>query len=361
MKKILISARDLQIGGIEKSLINLINYLLEKQYKITLVLERKTGDLLKNIPKNVEILEYNPCENQFKTIRKTINLLKRMAFIIKYKNKFDTSISYATYLKSGSFVARISSKNSCLWCHADYLALFNEDKQKVEEFFEELKYEKFSKIIFVSKVGQENFLKVFPKIQNTYICNNLIDYNEIYKQTEEKIALKYDDSKFTFLNVGRHDEKQKRLSRIIEAAQKLKRENYNFRIIFVGEGKDTKIYKEKAKECNLEDIIIFMGKKNNPYPFFKIANAVVLSSDYEGYPVVFLESFILNKPIITTDVSDYKDVQNGRGIVVQKNANDLYKAMKKILDDGYTVLNKFDVINYNEEIKRKLDFLLQKY
>ena len=49
----------------------------------------------------------------------------------------------------------------------------------------------------------------------------------------------------------------------------------------------------------LEDNIKFLGKKKNPYPYYKLADAVVLSSDYEGYPVVFLESYILNKPIIT--------------------------------------------------------------
>lgn len=60
MKKILISAKSLKIGGIEKSLVNLINYLLENSYKITLVLEEKDGDLLKEIDDKVKIITYTP-------------------------------------------------------------------------------------------------------------------------------------------------------------------------------------------------------------------------------------------------------------------------------------------------------------
>ena len=354
MKKILLSAKDLKIGGIEKSLVNLIKYLSQKKYKITLVLEEERGELLDKIPKSVKIVKYTPNKNKVIIIRKAINLFKRITFILKYRKKFDVAISFTTYLKSGSFVARMASKNSCLWCHADYLELFKGDKLKVKEFFEELHFENFSKIVFVSKTAKENFRIIFPEYKNIYYCNNLIDYKDIYRKTREPIDLKYTEKEVTFLNVGRHDERQKKLSRIIEAAYKLKKDKFNFRIIFVGSGKDTKRYKLMVKEYGLENNVIFEGEKTNPYPYFKIANAIVLSSDYEGYPVVFLESFILNKPIITTNVSDYKDVQEGRGIVVQKNTDSLYRAMKRIIIEGYNIKKEFNIIRYNEEVKENL-------
>lgn len=361
MKKILLSARDLKIGGIEKALISLINYLLEQGYDVTLVLEKKEGELLKNIKDNVTILEYTPSSMKLGLIRKTVNLLKRLKFIIKYANKFDVSISFATYSESGSFVARTASRNSILWCHADYLSLFEGNHEKVEDFFENIYYDCFSKIVFVSESARKTFLEVFPNQKNTYYCNNLVDNKEIYEMTEETIKLKYNQETTTFLNVGRHDEKQKKLSRIIKAAIVLKKENYNFRIIFVGEGQDTSKYIKLVKKYNLQKNIIFVGAKKNPYPYFKIANCVILSSDYEGYPVVFLESYILNKPIITTNVSDYKDIQNGRGIVTSKDVKGIYKAMKSFLDNGYQIKKEFNVIEYNQSIKNKLSKILEKF
>ena len=140
MKKILISAKDLKIGGIEKSLITLIKYLIEHGYKVTLMLEERSGELLKNISTDVEIIEYKPCSIIFMPIRKIVNLFKRLNFLLRYKNRFDISISYATYSKVCSFTARNASRKSILWCHADYLAVFEGNKEQVKEFFYSILY-----------------------------------------------------------------------------------------------------------------------------------------------------------------------------------------------------------------------------
>ena len=209
MKNILISIRDLQIGGIEKSAITLTNYLIENGYNITLVLEEIKGELLNQINPNINIIKYKPCTK--KIIGKFVNGFKRLKFLKDYKNKFDVSISYATYSKVSSFVTRQASINSILWCHADYLELFEKDTKKLEDFFDEIYYDKFSKIVFVSKSARQSFLKVFPKQKNTYYCNNLIDCNKIYIKAAERADIEYNQDITTFLNVGRHDEKQKKL------------------------------------------------------------------------------------------------------------------------------------------------------
>ena len=65
--------------------------------------------------------------------------------------------------------------------------------------------------------------------------------------SNEEIKLKKENDIITFLNVGRHDEKQKRLTRIIEVANKLKEDGYKFRVVFVGDGKDSDKYKKIVK------------------------------------------------------------------------------------------------------------------
>ena len=358
MKNILIAARDLKIGGIEKALLTLINYFIEHGNNVTLVLEEKKGELLKQLNTNVKIIEYKPCSIKFMPIRKIINFNKRINFIIKNKNKYDVSISFATYSKVGSFVARVASKKSILWCHADYLELFDGNQRKVKDFFWQLYYDKFSKIVFVSKKAKKSFIRIFPNMKNVYYCNNLINSNEIYEKTEEKINIEYNQEVTTFVNVGRHDEKQKKLTRIIKAAIILKRDGYKFRIIFVGSGPDTIKYKRIVQKYNLQKNVLFTGEKENPYPYYKIANCVVISSDYEGYPVVFLESYVLNKPIITTDVSDFEDIKDGRGFVVKKDEKEIYKAMKLFIENGYTIKKEFNSVKYNFEIENKLKKIL---
>lgn len=355
MKKILFTAKNLNIGGIEKALVMLINYLSEEN-EITLVLENKEGILLNELKNNIKVEQYKPAKSKSKIFQKIQNLSKRIRAILKYKNKYDVSVSFATYSIPGSFIARIASKKSILWGHADYWSLFNEDEAKMKQFFEDIKYKGFSKIVFVAKSAKESFLKLFPEKKDcTYYCNNLIDAERIKELQNEEIELKKDNNIITFLNVGRHDEKQKKLTRIIDASSKLKAEGYNFKIIFVGDGKDQAIYKKLIKQKGLEDTIILLGAKKNPYPYFKICDCVLLSSDYEGYPVVFIESFILNKPIITTKVSDYEDVENGRGIVCEKTMEGIYGAMKEFLENGYVFRTEFDCKDYNTKTIKKLN------
>ena len=225
--------------------------------------------------------------------------------------------------------------------------------------FEEICYDEFSKIVFVAKSAKESFTQIFTEQKNVYYCNNFIDSTKIFELAKEKINIRYNQDITTFLNVSRHDETQKRLSRIIKAASLLKRENYKFRIIFVGNGNDTQKYKYLAEKYNVSHNIIFEGSKDNPYPYFKISDCIILSSDYEGYPVVFLESFLFNKPVITTDVSDYKVIQDGRGIVTEKNTKSIYKAMKEFINNGYKIEKKFNVRKHNLEVEKQLKKILK--
>ncbi len=350
MKKLLFAAVDMNVGGIETALLTLLNYLAEKDYEITLVLEKKQGAFLPKLNSKIQVLEYNPSTCKLVILRKIINFIKRLKFITKYKDKFDFSASFATYSNMASFVARTASKNNALWGHADYLELFRHDKEKVKSFFDNLHYEEFRKIIFVSEKAKETFLQIYEDCKDKVIvCNNMIDYKKIENLADEEIEEK--KNTYTFVNIGRHDEKQKKLTRILEASKKLVKEGYNFEVWFIGEGEDTNKYKEFVKEHELKDFIKFMGVKKNPYPYMKLADSVVLSSDYEGYPVVFVESFVLNKPIITTDVSDaLKDVQNKYGIVTSKDTAEIYNAMKTFLEREFIIKEKFNPEKYNKEI-----------
>lgn len=358
MKKLLFSAVDMNVGGIETALLTLLNYLAEKNYEITLVLEKKQGTFLQNLNDKIKVVEYNPSNCKIVLLRKIINSTKRIKFILKYKNKFDFAASFATYSNMASFVARTASTNNALWGHADYLELFNYDKEKVKTFFNNLHYDEFKNIVFVSKKAKETFLEIYPNSKNKVIvCNNIIDYKKIETLSNEKIEEK--KNVYTFVNVGRHDEKQKRLTRIIEASKNLKQEGYNFEVWFIGEGKDTNIYKELVKKYKLEECIKFVGAKKNPYPYMKLADTIILSSDYEGYPVVFVEAFVLNKPIITTNVSDaLEDVQNKYGIVTSKDEEGIYEAMKTFLQNGFTIKEKFNSEKYNNNITEEIEKLI---
>lgn len=360
MEKILFSAYSMEFGGIETSLQTLLNYLARK-YEITLVLEKKQGVFLEKLDKNINIVEYTPSSNKNIIVRKFLNLLNRINFTFKYKNKYSFSASFATYSKVSSFVARTSSKNSALWVHADYMDLFNNNEIEFKKFFKEISFRKFKKIVFVAESAKNSFLKIYPELnEKSIFCNNLINYEQISKKAKEDIIDVKKEDIYTFVNISRHDERQKKISRIIEACRLLRDDKFEFRVILVGDGQDHNLYMKMIEEYKLQNNVIVVGAKDNPYPYLQLSNAFILSSDYEGYPVVFLESLVLNKPIITTNISDAKkDIDEKFGIVTSKSPLDIYRAMKNFIEENYEIENKFLAKEYNEDIINKLEEIIK--
>lgn len=358
MKKILFASYSLDVGGIETALVTLLNYLADKgeKYDITLMLEKKQGVFMDKLPKNIKIITYEPSTIKIKLIRKIANYIKQLSFKVKYKNKFDTSICYATYSFPCSFVARNASKNPVLWVHNDYLNFYNNDINQYKLFFKKLKVEEFRKIVFVSNYGRKSFTAIFPEFcKKTILCNNLIDYKTILEKSNEKVKDLKDSMVVTFINIGRHNEKQKKISRIINATRKLNKQGYKFRVLLVGKGIDTRQYQNMSKDLKN---IIFLGFKKNPYPYLIKSNCLLLSSPSEGYPVVFVEAQILGKPIVTTDVSDSKkDIEGKYGIVTDNSEDGVYEGMKRFLDEGF-IPNEFSAEEYNKDIMKKIEKII---
>ena len=355
MKKILLAAYSLDVGGIETALITLLKHLAPK-YDITLVLEKKEGIFLESVPDGVNIITFEPCKLKFAPIRKLINFYKQQKFKLKYGNKFDFSACYTTYSLPSSFVARCASQNSALWVHNNYMDFYDQDIKKYKDFFNSLKADQFKKIVFVSKFDMNMFNVYFHNFKHkTMFCNNLIDYESIIQKSNEKNNQNKGNNSYTFINIGRHDEKQKKLTRIINATKKLNKEGYKFNVAFIGDGLDTQKYKELSKKVKN---IFFLGRKKNPYPYLKNSDCLLMSSSFEGYPVVFVEAMILGKPIVTTDVSDAKnDIDGKYGIVVENSENGVYEGMKNFLENGFTP-EKFSAEEFNKEIMEKLDKII---
>ncbi len=356
-KKILFTAYSLSLGGIEKALVNLLNVLDENKYDITLILEKKEGIFLEQIPKYIKVLEYHIDDNKNIFVRKLKNRIHLLKWKLKNKNQFDFAISFATYSIPGTHLALSASRKNALWIHNNYYQLYEGNLKEMKKFFHRIKMKKFKHHVYVSYDNMNTILKYFPNYKNrSLVCNNMIDYKMIREEAMKPISLK--KTVTTFVNVGRHEEHQKRLSRIIDAADRLKREGYQFQVWLVGDGVNHKHYVEQIKTLHLDDVIIFFGKQKNPYPYYKLADAVLLSSKYEGYPVVFVEAMTLNKPIITTAVSDYQEIENKYGIVVENNASSIYYAMKEFLEHGFEIKEPFDPQKFNDKMKAILENLM---
>ncbi len=352
-KKLLFTAYNLNIGGIETSLVNLLNNIDYSKYDVTLILERKEGILLNEINKNVIVKELKVSNFKISFIRKIINFIRKLLFSLKYKNKFDFSCCYATYSYSGNKLALIGSKNSSIYVHSNYKDLYKSDFKKFKEFFDSRNIDKFRNIIFVSFESRNDFLKYYPYLKDkTKVFNNFINVSKIINLSKETINEKKPNN-ILFVYVGRLDDSSKKLSRAIEIVKNID----EITLWMVGDGPDRAKYEKLVSDYDLKDRVLFIGEKKNPYPYIEKADYVILTSDYEGFPVIYLESLVLKKPIITTIgvSSDHLNI-NDYAYIISKNNKKMIDDVKKVLKSK-TKYIEISIDNLQKERIKELENL----
>lgn len=356
-KNILISANTLCIGGIEKSLINLLKNIDLKKYNIDLILEHATGELLNEVPTNINILEYKPYNLKIKPIQKILNLLKQTRYKLTLKNAYDISICYATYSYPDNFITRLASKNRILFVHSDYTKLYN--KEELLKFFNTRHINEFNKIVFVSKESKDNLIKYYPNIvDKSIVINNIIDIEKIKKLSEEKIENVFNKKDINLLFVGRLEEGSKNIMFQLSKIKDLKKIYKKIKLYIIGDGPDKEKYIKYIDDNKLNDNIVMLGQKSNPYPYIKKCDYLLLTSNYEGYPVIFNEAITLKKDIISTiKISDnYTCIGDNFGFLISKD--NFVLEIQKILDNKLHNNDKINIEDINNKRIKDIEELI---
>ena len=324
-KDLLFTDVNLKIGGIETAQINLLNRIDYKKYNVTLILEERCGELLNRVPKEVNIKEVKVSNNKIVVLRKLINATRKLIFKILNYNNYDFSCCYTTYSYSSNKLALMASSNSSFYVHSDYSNVYNNEKD-FREFFDTRNINEFKSIIFVSNESRNSFLKYYKNLEKkTYVFNNFIDTKNILDKSNEPIEEKKSKNKKLFVFVGRLDDSSKKLKRAINLAHNIN----DIELWIIGDGPDRKMYEEYNDGNNR---VKFLGRKTNPYPYLKEADYFILTSDYEGFPVTYLESIVLNKDIITTlNTSDDNIDMKDYAYIISKDEDKMINEVKDII------------------------------
>ena len=360
-KKVLLASYDLNTGGIETALVNLIKKLDSSNYDITLYLEKKDGYLLNELSKSVKVKQQKVFSTKLRIFNKSFNILNKIKFLITNFKEYDFGCCYATYSLSSNFLARYASNNSCIYIHSDYTKVYENDINKINGFFKDRKLDKFKHIVFVSNESKENLISIYPRFSDkSKVINNFIDNERYLKLSEEKIKETKPKGKKLFLFVGRIDESSKNLTRLINSFNQAIKQNSKVELWIVGSGPDEKMVKELIEELKLEKNVKMLGLKSNPYPYYKLCDYVVLTSNYEGFPVVYGEAITFKKKIITTiDVSDeFIKIPNNFGYICKKNEKDISSTIFKVSTHDTLKYKTVDIDKANENKLSELKKLI---
>ena len=366
MKKILFCINNMNVGGIQKSLVELLKLLAEdNEYKISLYCIKNGGLLMSEIPKNIEILygdeiikisesSLKECYKMgkfyffmrafFSTWSKFFG--KRIpVFIItkmmrKIEGEYDVAISFTQPIDDKKFFCLsneivlkcCSSKTKATFVHCDFKVYGGNTK------YNRSLYKKFDKIAVVSKSVGKQLIKCMPYVENkTHVVENYCDSNLIKKMADIN-PINY--NKITIVTVARLSE-EKGILRCIPIFKKIIDDGFFVEWHIVGDGPLKKEINDSIIENKLEKIIYLHGEQSNPYRFMKNANFFFLPSYHEAAPLVFSEALVFKLPILTTKTLSAIEMIKDRdvGLVCENNEDGIYKILKNALINGFDKIN----------------------
>ncbi len=231
MEKILFGITGLTLGGAERVLVDIANNLCNK-YEITIFTIYAKGELENQLKPQVKIksLYKEQYENLPKFERKYIAPLRVLLFknqiYKKYiKENYDVEVAFLEGPITRLFSVRNSNTKKIVWIHNDIAKVFgNGIKAKIKRAIDQKIYEKYEKLIFVSKDNLKSFEKTYNDIKmskkDKYVIYNYIDSAEVQRKSEKGQAKELEKEKINFVEVARLVP-QKAIDRIIKVHSRL--------------------------------------------------------------------------------------------------------------------------------------------
>lgn len=199
------------------------------------------------------------------------------------------------------------------------------------------------KISVIDSLGKE-------LVSNISTIYDQVDSIDIYSKKDESEDKEIDkeDTTLNIVSVGRlnHD---KGFDKLIRVHKKLIDEGIKNTVRVLGEGSERGYFENLININNVKETFILEGYKENPYECIKDADLFVLASDSEGLPLVIMESMILHKPIVATNVNGTRELlKDGYGMLVENSDKGLYSGIKKMAlskDLRESYVNKLKSVN----------------
>ncbi len=348
--KILFRHRSMEMGGVEKVMLSLLNNLDKEKFDMTVLLSLNQGELRNEFPHHVRKIYLTEGKEDFSQnyLLQKFQLFKRTRKLEKFRKspeiidkeilKENYDIEIAMTYNDFESVLQSTNKNSKKigWFHSEI------DLPKLQPLVPKIlrHFPQFDHMVYCSEKIMQIMHRTYPNLQYPpeSVIINAVPVDEIRKKSEEKIP--DFKNKPVFVSVGRLHTR-KGYHKLMDAHHKLLKEGFGHSVVIIGDGEELPNLLAQQKKFGVEETFILAGNKMNPYPYIRNADFFILPSESEAWPLVISEALILEKPIIATRVGDVDFmIEDGKtGHLIRYETSEIYEAMKKFLTDKTFVQN----------------------
>lgn len=328
---ILIFSQAMELGGVERSLLGLLDSIDYDRYDVDLFLMRHSGELMPYLNLKAKLLPEIPQyaslavpmaslvkSGQLGVLRGRLSgklaarrfdrkhpsekpSVTALTYSHKYTLRSMPPISGKTYDLAISFLTphyfareRVRAKKYAAWIHTDYTAL------TFDRSAELAMWNRFDTICGVSEQVTAAFDTEFPELSHlTETVENILPQNLIERQSNNPQGEMQKEKTFKLLSVGRFSE-QKNFDNVPDICRRLVADGLDVKWYLIGYGGDEPLIRQKIDETGMQKRVIILGKKDNPYPYMRACDLYVQPSRYEGKAVTVREAQMLGKPVVIT-------------------------------------------------------------
>lgn len=318
-KRILFKSGSTTLGGVEKVQIEYINCLVEAGYEVKLVIENDQGEnnilekYLRVKPFYLKPYEQiDRWEGRKKESSKNIFAKFRYKYesyrLKQFKNtrwnkiyqEFSPDLVIDFDAGLGKKIASLSRSKNIVWIHSSIVE-WKKKPAKIQRFLSRLG--KYDKIICICQEMLEDLIQLQPNLEKKAIfLYNPLNVNEIVRKSRMEVSeedKRQIQEKYSLM-VSRFDVLPKDFETLFQAFELAKEKGYDGKLYLIGSGPDEEKVREMLGRMKYSKEIVFLGARENPYPWMAKADKVVLSSRYEGFGLVLLEALVLGKRVISS-------------------------------------------------------------
>lgn len=334
--RIFIAMHYMEIGGAETALVGLLNALDPARVDVDLFLYDHRGEMMQFIPEWVNLLPQIPKYSVLE--RPIVELVKHGFWGIAAARLWAKCLSQKVYKRSGSklennggldkmskcttpllpkinpsvtydlaisfltphriVAEKVKAKKKIAWIHTDYTRVWVDAEEELKV------WQKYDYVASISSDVTKTFLQVFPSLAPKIVeIENILSPTFVRKRAELQDVDKEirHEGAIVLLSVGRFSD-AKNYDNVPDICKRLiGKTKLNIKWYIIGYGGDEPLIRQKVKDAGMEEHVILLGKRSNPYPYIKACDIYVQPSRYEGKSVTVREAQMLCKPVVVTN------------------------------------------------------------